>query len=56
MISVVNGVAAAAGCQFIASSDIVVATPQSKYEYYGFELLEAQLLFNYGVTHRQRND
>jgi len=31
VISVVNGVAAAAGCQFIASSDIVVATPQSKF-------------------------
>eukprot|EP00088_Acartia_fossae_P070490 TRINITY_DN9461_c0_g1_i1.p1 TRINITY_DN9461_c0_g1~~TRINITY_DN9461_c0_g1_i1.p1 ORF type:complete len:283 (-),score=39.74 TRINITY_DN9461_c0_g1_i1:156-1004(-) len=31
VISVVNGVAAAAGCQFIASSDIVIATPQSRF-------------------------
>merc|ERR1719452_208328 len=31
VISIVNGVAAAAGCQFIASSDIVIATPQSRF-------------------------
>ncbi|XP_023331820.1 enoyl-CoA hydratase domain-containing protein 3, mitochondrial [Eurytemora carolleeae] len=31
VISVVTGVAAAAGCQLVASSDIVVATPQSSY-------------------------
>ena len=30
VISVVTGVAAAAGCQLVASSDIVVATPQSR--------------------------
>lgn len=31
VISVVTGVAAAAGCQLVASSDIVVATPQSRF-------------------------
>jgi len=31
VISVVTGMAAAAGCQLVASSDIVVATPQSRY-------------------------
>ena len=35
MISVVTGVAAAAGCQLVASSDIVVATPQSRYHQEG---------------------